>query len=387
VLPEDSYLTSDDIPLAAPGTPIEGRAERSDAYPVVVTSDADTAHRSIADLAAGRRIMLVTDDTVLALHGTSLVSALRSRGVEVEFVSVPPGERSKDLSVAVKLLDRLAHSPLGRRDLIVAFGGGVVIDMAGWVASAYMRGVPYVNVPTTLLAHVDAALGGKVAVDHPVAKNLIGAFYQPTAVISHIGYLASLDGRQVRAGLAEAVKKAIIASPQLFGFIESNVDELLARQPQALEQLVRCASAIKCELIARDPYEQELRRALNFGHTVGHAVETVTGYGPVLHGEAVALGMAVAARISLARGWFAPHAYDRLIGVLHRIGLPHSIAQLETNVDADAVIGALGKIRLIRDGSLRFVLPVDVGRVAIVDDVTEDEVARSLSAHVRAAAS
>jgi 3-dehydroquinate synthase len=387
MLPEDSYLISDDIPLAAPGTAIEGRADRADAYPVMVTADAETAYRGIADHAAGRRIMLVTDDTVLALHGTALVAALRSRDIEIEFVSVPPGERSKDLSVAVKLLDRLAHSPMGRRDLIVAFGGGVVIDMVGWVASAYMRGVPYINVPTTLLAHVDAALGGKVAVDHPVAKNLIGAFYQPTAVISHIGYLASLDDRQVRAGLAEAVKKAVIASPQLFDFIESNVDELLSRQPQALEHLVRSASAIKCELIARDPYEQDLRRALNFGHTVGHAVETVTGYGPVLHGEAVALGMAVAARISLARGWFAPRTYDRLTGVLHRIGLPHSIAQLETEVDASAVIGALEKIRLIRGGSLRFVLPLDIGRMAIVDDVTEDELMVCLPAHVRAAAS
>ncbi len=387
MIPEHAYLIRDDIPLAPYGTSIKGSAERVDTYPVLVTSDSDATHRALADLAAGRQIMLITDDTVLSLHGTSLVSALQGRGISVEFVSVPPGERSKDLSVAVKLLDRLAHSSVGRRDLVVAFGGGVVIETVGWVASVYMRGVPYVNLPTTLLAHVDAALGGKVAVDHPVAKNLIGGFYQPAAVISNVAYLATLDGRQVAAGLAEAVKKAVIASPQLFGFIESNTDELLAKQPQALEYLVRCSSAIKCELIARDPYEQELRRALNFGHTVGHAVETVTGYGPVLHGEAVALGMAVAARISLARGWCTPRAYDRLITVMHRIGLPHSAAQLGVDLDVDAVVGALDKIRLIRDGRLRFVLPLEVGSVVIVDDVTDDEVVRCLAANVRAAAS
>jgi 3-dehydroquinate synthase len=387
VIPEHAYLVRDQIPLPAFDLPIEGRAGRHDVYPVTVTDDTAATARKLADLALRPRATIVTDDTVAALHAQPLVAALRGCGLTVDVVSVPPGEKSKSLAVAMTLLDKLALSSVGRRDLIIAFGGGVVIDTAGWVASAYMRGVPYANAPTTLLAAVDAALGGKVAVDHPVAKNLIGAFYQPVGVVANVGFLSTLSARQIRAGLAEAIKKGMIASPELFEFIEANLEGILAKRLPVLERLVRYASAIKCELIARDPYERDLRRPLNFGHTVGHAVETTTGYGPVLHGEAVALGMAVAAGISLARGWTEPGTYDRLITLLHRAGLPHSTGQLRVGLDVDAVIGSLAKIRQIRDGSLRFVLPLEVGTVAMTDDVTDLEVEQALLSHVPAAAS
>jgi len=247
-----------------------------------------------------------------------------------------------------------------------------------------MRGVPYVNVPTTLLGYVDAALGGKVAVDHVTAKNLIGAFYQPKAVVSNVRYLRTLDRRQVRAGLAESIKKGIIASPELFELIERRYDEMLANNLDALEALVRGSSAIKCELIARDPYEKELCRPLNFGHTVGHALETVTGYGPVLHGEAVAFGMAVASRISERRGLVRPAVVDRMVGLLVKIGLPTDLADLPVEVDADAVLAALGQIRKIRDGRIRFVLPAGLGETMITDDVADDEIRSALSNEVGA---
>jgi 3-dehydroquinate synthase len=387
VIPEHAYMIRDDIPMPAAGAPIEAAASRLDTYSVIVTRDAASTADHLAALAARPRVMIVSDDMVMDLHGPEFIGALEARGLRTEVVCVPPGERSKDIARAVLLLDRLAHSSSGRRDLIVAFGGGVVIDTVGWVASAYMRGVPYANVPTTLLADVDAALGGKVAVDHPVAKNLIGAFYQPAGVISNVAYLATLSPRQMQAGLAEAIKKGMIASPELFGFIEARLDDILGARPEALEPLVHGASAIKCELIARDPYERDLRRPLNFGHTVGHAVETVTGYGPVLHGEAVAFGMAVAARIALARGWADPRACDRLMGLLHRASLPHTVAQLRADLDVAAVIGALGKIRQIRDGQLRFVLPLDVGSVALADDVGDDEIEQAIRSRVRVPAS
>jgi 3-dehydroquinate synthase len=382
MIPLDVHVIRDEIPVPRPDLPIEGRATRTDSYPVAIVTGTDATADRLTALAPQGRMAIVTDETVAALHVRPLVEALDRRGITSTVKAIPPGEGSKALATAVGLLDDLAHSSVGRRDLLVACGGGVVLDTAGWVASAYMRGIPYANVPTTLLGAVDAAIGGKVAVDHTVAKNLIGAFYQPVGVVSNIEYLTTLPGRQIRAGLAEVIKKGMIASPELFTAIETDLEAILAQDTGALDRLVRSASATKCALVARDPYENDLRRPLNFGHTVGHAVETVTGYGPVLHGEAVAFGMAVAARISLSRGWISPGVCDRLVTLLHRTGLPHAIGQLGAEVDPDAVVAALGKIRLIRAGRLRFVLPLDVGTVAIADDVGDEEIHRALHAPV-----
>jgi 3-dehydroquinate synthase len=242
-----------------------------------------------------------------------------------------------------------------------------------------MRGVPYVNLPTSLLAMVDGALGGKVAVNHPVAKNLLGAFQQPAGVISDVRYLRTLDRRHLAAGVAECVKKGVIASPEYFRFIEDEADALLAGDLIALERLVSAAAAIKSALIERDPYEEDLRRPLNFGHTVGHPLETVTGYAPLLHGEAVAFGMAVEARVSAARGWLAETVLDRLLCVLRRCGLPTTADELPVTVRADAIVAATEKVRLIRAGSLRWVLPLDLGDTVIADDVSETELRAALA--------
>jgi 3-dehydroquinate synthase len=225
---------------------------------------------------------------------------------------------------------------------------------------------------------VDGALGGKVAVNHPLAKNLIGAFHQPTAVVANVGFLQSTSGRHLRAGLAEAIKKAMIASPAYWRFIEENADAILARDPGALVRLVRSAAAIKTELVGRDPYEDDLRRPLNFGHTIGHPLETITGYGPLLHGEAVALGMVVEARIAVRRGLLATDLLERLVTLLRRCDLPTVAADLAAPADGPAVIAAMEHVRLIRAGSLRFVLPVALGETVIADDVEEAEVCRAL---------
>lgn len=250
-----------------------------------------------------------------------------------------------------------------------------------------MRGISYVNVPTTLLAQVDAAIGGKVAVNHDNAKNLIGAFYAPHAVVSCTGWLSTLDARQVRAGLAEVIKLAIISSPQLFAFIEQHLERLMTLDVSCLQPLVHAASAIKCALVERDPYEIDLRRTLNFGHTVGHAVETVTGYGPVLHGEAVAYGMAVAVRVAVTRGVLAPATASRIIGILRAVGLPVLPGELPVTPAAEDVIAALDKVRQVRDGSLRFVLPTSMGSALIADDVDDDEIRLALHDRMRAVTS
>jgi 3-dehydroquinate synthase len=367
------------IPAADDTEPFTASADRSDTYSVFVCKAEPCAEKFLLNQIDGRRVALVTDDTVAGLHAERLANSLRRNGIDVAMTSFPPGEANKSIDTAVRMLDWLAGTSIARRDIILSVGGGVVIDTIGWVASAYMRGVPYINVPTTLLGQVDAALGGKVAVDHPSAKNLIGCFYQPKAVVSNVAYLSTLDRRQIAAGLAEAIKKGVIGSPELFRLIEDNADRALNRDLPSLEQIVRAASVVKSQLIELDPYEDDLRRPLNFGHTVGHAVETVTGYGPVLHGEAVAYGMTIAAEIAVRRGMLSEQDRSRLVGLLNRCDLPTSTLDLPSSVRPGAVTAALGQIRKIRDSKIRFVLPVEYGCTVIADDVTDDEVAMAMA--------
>jgi 3-dehydroquinate synthase len=266
----DLVHTVDAIELPERGAAVVGRAERQDSYPIFVTRAlADTVER-LVELIDGARVALLTDRTVMGLYGPIVVRALERAGLELEVGVVPPGERHKTLAQACELLDWLTGTQIGRRDVIVNLGGGVVIDMGGWVASLYMRGVPYVNVPTTLIGQVDAGIGGKLAVNHPVAKNLIGSFFQPRGVVSDVSFLRSLERRQLRAGLAESIKKAIIASPAYWRLIERDADAIVRGDLDALERLVHGAGAIKAELIERDPYEHDSRRTLGFGHAIAH---------------------------------------------------------------------------------------------------------------------
>jgi 3-dehydroquinate synthase len=371
---------TDAIPLPEPGQPVTGRAAREDTYPIVVCRTFEETMSHVLGWADGSAVAVITDDVVEALYGSTLIRGLRRAGKEPLVRVLRAGETSKSLDEAVAAWHWLAESDIARRDVLLAFGGGVIADLGGWIASGYMRGIPYVNVPTTLLAQVDGALGGKVAANHPVAKNLIGAFHSPIGVVANVGFLRSTSGRHLRAGLAEAIKKAVIASPAYWEFIEDNAEALLSRDPDALERLVHSAAAIKTALIERDPFERDLRRPLNFGHTIGHPLETVTGYGPLLHGEAVAFGMAVESRIAHARGLLDDSTLDRLLALLRRCALPTTAAGLPAAVDADAIIAAMEKVRQIRAGSLRYVLPMALGETLIVDDVEEHEVREALAA-------
>jgi len=374
------FLVRDFVALPEPAAAIQATATREDAYRIHVVENAERAGDLLVEELRGDAVALVTDETVESLYAGALIARLREAGIDVLARAVPAGEPSKSLDRATELWGWLASSPIGRRDAVVNVGGGVVCDLGGWVASAYMRGLAYVNVPTTLLAQVDGALGGKTAVNHPLAKNLLGAFHQPAAVISNVGYLATNSRRHLAAGLAEVIKKAMIASPECWAFIETRAEDLMARDAGALLELVRAASAIKTELVRRDPYERDLRRPLNFGHTVGHPLETVTGYGPLLHGEAVAFGMVVESRIAVARGLLDPALLQRLVELLARCGLPTCVRDLPCDVDGEALIEAMEKVRLIRAGSLRFVLPRALGETVIADAIGETEIRSALQA-------
>jgi len=368
----------DAIELPPTGEPVEGHAERADSYPIAVTRTVPATLERLLDLLGGAKVAVITDRTVAKLHGPALLGGLADAGVEPEVVAVPAGERHKTVEQAAALLDWLTGTRLARRDVIVTFGGGVVIDMGGWVASAYMRGVPYVNLPTTLVGQVDAAIGGKLAVNHPVAKNLIGGFHQPRGVISNVGFLRTLERRQLRAGLAESIKKAIIASPDYWRLIETGAGAMLDGDLDALEALVHGAGAIKAELIARDPYEEDSRRTLGFGHALAHPLETITSYSELLHGEAVAFGMAVEAEMAAARGLLAPETLDRILGLLRAVGLPTCAGELPGRVDGARLLAATERIRLIRGGGYRFVLPLGLGETVIADDVTPAELRAAL---------
>jgi 3-dehydroquinate synthase len=376
----EPFRIRDAIALPEPSATVIAHAQRSDSYPVHVVGGMRELLERLAATLDAESVAVITDETVQELYGAQLVRGLRAAGIAPMVRTVPAGERSKSLGQAIALWGWLAGSDLARRDAVLAFGGGVIADLGGWVASGYMRGLPYVNVPTTLLAQVDGALGGKVAVNHPVAKNLLGAFYQPQAVVTNVGFLRTTTNRHLRAGLAEAIKKAIIASPDYLDFIEGYAEALVARDDDALMRLVVSAAAIKTELIERDPYEVDLRRPLNFGHTIGHPLETVTGYGPLLHGEAVAFGMVVESRIAADRRLLDEDAFERIVDLLRRCELPTTARDLPARIGADAVIRAMDKVRLIRAGSLRYVLPIAPGETVIADDVTEAEVRSALHA-------
>jgi 3-dehydroquinate synthase len=356
---------------------------RTSAYPIHVVQSVDEALQLLAARVRGRPVWIVTDTEVAYWHGRTLIDFLRKRSVPIHSTSLAPGEASKSLDSVRAIMDWMSATGFSRRDTLVAFGGGMVVDTTGLVASIYMRGVPYLNLATTLLAQVDAAIGGKVGVDHGSAKNLIGSFYEPQAVISCTEYLSSLDSRELRCGLAEVIKKAVIASPRLFDYLENHLGQIIGGSTSVLYEVVRSASILKAALIEADPYESDLRRPLNFGHTVGHAVETATGYGPVRHGEAVAFGIAVAVDIALRRGVIGPVDASRITRLLAASGLPVRIDALAATPRTDNLVAALDKIRQVRAGSLRFVLPAAIGATEIVDDVTSAEIVAAMTRGAR----
>jgi len=313
------------------------------------------------------RCALITDDAVRALHGDRALASLRKAGYQATSASLPPGERQKNLASVERLYAALLADRLERRSPVIALGGGVVGDMAGFVAATYLRGVPFVQCPTTLLAMVDSSVGGKTGFNVPEGKNLIGAFHQPALVVVDPQVLGTLPERELRCGLAECIKHAVIRDPDLLDWIAAEAPALQALDPGALAELVRRNVEIKARVVMEDERESGVRAHLNFGHTFAHAIEATSGYGSILHGEAVALGMLAATRTAIEMGLCEPPLLERLVAVLETFGL----ATRSRLADDAALLAAMRHDKKVIGDRVRLVLPDGPGHVVIRDDVPE----------------
>ncbi|WZO99226.1 3-dehydroquinate synthase [Isosphaeraceae bacterium EP7] len=341
-------------------------------YEVRVVSDRAAefgpfAAEALNETWAGRgcKLALVVTDENLSGRVGPYVEGLAGAGIRAEVATVPPGEASKSAETAWTLYDRLIEMKADRHTCVVAVGGGVVGDLSGYVAATFARGLPLVMVPTTLLAQVDSSVGGKVGVNHPRAKNIIGAFHQPVGVWVDTATLATLPARELKCGLAEVVKYGVILDDDFFAWLERQAAPIAAGEPGPLRHLIAHCCRLKADVVSRDEREETgLRAVLNFGHTIGHAIEAVAGYGGgYLHGEAVAVGMVAESRLAERLGWVDAETTARLTALLARFGLPVSAPGLAP----DALIEAMGRDKKNKGGRTRFVLPRRIGQVELTD--------------------
>jgi len=343
-------------------------------YPIRIGAGLLDDHGALAGLVTGRHALIVTDAHV-APHYLSRVEAALS-GKTSRSLVIAPGEQEKTLASFGLVMEALAALGASRDATVIALGGGVVGDLAGFAAACWMRGVRFVQLPTTLLAMVDSSVGGKTAVDLAAGKNLVGAFHQPAAVLIDTDTLATLPDRELRAGLAEVVKYGAIGNASFFAWLEKNTEALLAREPGVIIEAIAVSCAHKAGVVARDETEQGERALLNFGHTFGHAIEAELGFGGLIHGEAVAVGMVLAARLS-ARMGRAPQAdAERLRQLLQQLGLP---VDIPAGLPADALLARMRLDKKAVSGALRLILWRGLGEAEMVSDVPESEVIASLS--------
>lgn len=310
----------------------------------------------------GKQVMVVTNETIAPIYLDPVMTALA--GLQCEKVILPDGEKYKTLEIWQTIFDALLQHRFSRQCTIVALGGGVVGDMAGFAAASYQRGINFIQVPTTLLAQVDSSVGGKTGVNHPLGKNMIGAFHQPQCVIADTATLNTLDDRQLAAGIAEVIKYGLINDPEFFDWLEQNIASLLARDPAALAFAIERSCIDKARVVAADELESGQRALLNLGHTFGHAIETGMGYGEWLHGEGVAAGMCLAARLSVEHGWLTREDEERIIALLARSGLPISPPEA---LDAERILELMAVDKKVQNGNLRLVLMQGIGKSFVTD--------------------
>jgi 3-dehydroquinate synthase len=347
------------------------------AYQILVGRGALTEVGSqLAQRRVGRKVALFSDPDIMAGHGQVVVESLRSSGFDISEILLPKGEQAKTLDIARQGWDRLLEAGCDRTSTVVALGGGAVGDLAGFVASTYMRGINFVQVPTTLLAQVDASIGGKTAIDHPRAKNLIGAFHQPRFVLVDPAVLITLLEAEFRSGLAEVVKHGIVLDADYFADLEQCLPLLLRRDLSTLERVVAGSCRLKARVVERDEQEAELRHVLNYGHTIGHALEAVTSYGRFTHGEAVSLGIVAEARVAEQLGIAKADTTERQVRLLRAAGLPVS----GLGAPPSAIIEALGRDKKARDGRVPFVFAPEIGAFRLVFDVPQATVHDTLEA-------
>jgi shikimate kinase / 3-dehydroquinate synthase len=318
-------------------------------------------------------ITIISDEAVFSIYGTKVAESLKRAGFTVNSFVVPPGEQSKSMDSAVKIYDFLVERRVERDDILIALGGGMVGDLAGFVAATFLRGIPWIQVPTSLVAMVDASIGGKVGVNHPQGKNLIGAFYQPSFVLADCQTLTTLSQRELTSGWAEVVKYGLILDKVFFEFLEADADKLMKLEPDAASQAIARSAAIKAHIVSQDEKERGIRIILNYGHTIAHGLEAATQYKHFLHGEAVAVGMMGAARLSQKLGLLSPEAVGRQQSLLQKFGLPVK-CHYERGEALSEITRAMELDKKIRAKAVRWVLLEDIGQATIRSDVSRQDV-------------
>ncbi len=349
--------------------------ERS--YPITIAAGLFEDPAAFWPLRSGDSAMVVTNTTLAPLYLESVSRQLTTAGVNVDQVILPDGEQYKTLSVLEQIFSALLEKPHGRDTTLIALGGGVIGDMTGFAAACYQRGVRFIQIPTTLLSQVDSSVGGKTAVNHPLGKNMIGAFYQPASVIIDTSCLKTLPARELSSGLAEVIKYGIILDSVFFQWLEENIEKLLALDEQALGWCIRRCCELKAEVVAADERESGVRAWLNLGHTFGHAIEAHMGYGNWLHGEAVAAGMVMAARTAEGCNGFTAAETARIIALLERAGLPVTGPREMT---AAQYLPHMMRDKKVLAGELRLVLPLSLGKAEVRGGVSHDSVIAAIEA-------
>ncbi|PWG64819.1 3-dehydroquinate synthase [Sediminicurvatus halobius] len=332
------------------------------AYPIEIGRGLLDDGATVAGAVPGRQVLLVSNETVAPHYLARLEAALEGR--LTASVVLPDGEAHKRLETTMAVYDQLIDAGFDRGCTVVALGGGVIGDLAGFAAATYQRGVAFVQVPTTLLAMVDSSVGGKTGVNHPRGKNMIGAFHQPRAVIADLAVLDTLPDRELRAGLAEVIKYGLLGDPEFLAWLEADIERLLAREPDALAYAVERSCRNKAAIVVEDEREAGRRALLNLGHTFGHAIEAATGYGPWLHGEAIAAGQCMAAWMSAELGWITPADYERVAALFARAGLPTR----PPGIGGAAFRRHMAVDKKARDGQLRLVLLRRPGEAVVTGD-------------------
>ena len=331
-----------------------------------------TGHQ-LKELGFAGKVVIITNPIVKKLYGNALKQSLTKDGFTAIILEVPDGEEQKSLETTGRLYHELTEHYAERTTPILALGGGVIGDLAGFVAATYMRGVPLVQIPTTLLAQVDSSIGGKVAVNHGQLKNKIGAFYQPRLVITDIDTLKTLPAKELANGLAEVIKSAVIWDKEFFAYLETNLDRIKSLDAGFLEETVFRSVGIKAEIVEKDEKDLGLRGILNYGHTIGHAIESASDF-KVEHGEAIAIGMLAAGRISSQMGMLDQNELDKLKCVIKKAGLPTEIPELQVK----RLLQAIKHDKKILEGKIRFVLPISIGKASITDEVSPSLIEQAL---------
>ena len=338
--------------------------ERS--YPITIQANLFSRPDLLTSILPSDKVVIVTNNVVGPLYTDKLLNCLTGKDVTV--IEIEDGEHNKTLQTYEMVISRLLEMHAGRDTTLIALGGGVVGDLSGFVAACYQRGIPFIQVPTTLLSQVDSSVGGKTAVNHPLGKNMIGAFYQPKAVLIDTDTLATLPAREFSAGMAEVIKYGIIYDAAFFEWLEANIDALKSKNQEALEKAIYRCCEIKAEIVAQDEKESGIRALLNLGHTFGHAIEAEMGYGTWLHGEAVATGIVLASLTAQQKGWLSASEVRRIKSLLAAFDLPLAVPKEMHTAD---FMRHMAHDKKVKAGKIRFIIPKNIGHAVVTDEVDE----------------